>query len=241
LIVLLGFISCKSKARYIELRDQGGGITKGTVLDDTAWQGVVKYYDSNNHYVGYNTYRNGIKNGTGVSYSNGVIEDSILFENGKKNGYAYSFNRNGKLSNKSFFYDDRIVGSVVDYDSLGKPRHYYYYTFDGDIIFQIKYQDSAVYHLGGYINFKVHDWTLDGKPGKVLFLYLFDPPHTESHYEIARLDSSKKIISSSIIERASFFYESVLEDLPPGQSYAVVFHMYNKDKGHDELIITEIR
>jgi hypothetical protein len=217
-----------------------GIVAKGEIFNDSLFDGVVKYYDSTDQYLGYATFKNGKKNGISVNYQRGYIKDSSFYENNKRTGFGYVFNTNHKLDYKSFFYDDRPVGSTYNYDSSGNLSYYLFYSFEGDMIYAAKYNDTAVSEKGLVINAKTNRRTLDGNLKLGVFLYLIHPPYAANHYEIAILDKKKRIVSSEVVKENSFFYETYLDTLPPGRSYAIVMHIYNKYKKRDDLMISEI-
>jgi hypothetical protein len=234
-------LSCKTNKKYLEIKQDDGELAKGAVINDSLFDGPVKYYDSLNNYLGFSIFKNGVENGLAVKYENGVISDSLFFENGTKNGRAYKFNSKGKLIYECFYYNDRMVGGTTECDSNGSPIHYYFVSFEGEDIFQVKYEDTTYWESGSPINAKVSNRLIDGKLKAQLFLYLFNPPSPPRHYEIAVLDSNRKIINSKKIDESNFFYETYLDTLPSTQSYAVVLHVFNKADKRNKLVISEIK
>jgi hypothetical protein len=237
-LIAISLYCCKSETRTIEIL-KDGVLSKGQIIDDSLYHGIVRFYGANNENLGYSTYKYGIQNGWSVRY-NGQIKDSVFYRNGYKNGYGYVF-KNNIITYQGYYYQDRNVGGTFRYDSNGNVLHYSFLNFEGKVIYEARYDDSIPYVSDTNVfRFNVYDREINGVTKPYLFLYLVFPPHYKCHYEIAQLDSSKKIVDSKKIPEYGFFYDAILESLPAGKSYAIVMYVFNPLKNRDDLFIQEI-
>ncbi|MDP4284776.1 MAG: hypothetical protein Q8891_10145 [Bacteroidota bacterium] len=224
--------------KIIRLKGPDGIISEGKYFEDSLFDGKVKYFDSLNEYLGYSTYRYGVKDGPEVSYfKNGKISDSSFYHDDLRNGFAYRYNKNGTLVYKSYYINDRPFGHLYEYDSLGRITHYYFINFERKIIFETFKKDTVDYAKGEEIQGNTYSEDAGQGDDDFLFLYLFANPFLKSHYEIGIVDSSKKIISSKLIYSKDCYYEQELKILPNGEKYAIILHTYNPYKKKDDLKI----
>jgi len=236
------FISCNTKPKFFSKRDNDGDIMKGEVINDSIFNGIVKYYDSLNNYKGYATFTYGFQNGPSVHYyDNGKLSDSINYINDAGNGFAYNYDSTGKLIGKVFLYQNRSVGHYYIYDSIGNIIEYYFKTLEGEIIYNSKTINKTDYETGSRVNLRVTDIVYNNEHRDLLFLYLVLHHHLKVHYALAVLDAANKIISTEDIDSQNqFFYEKTLDILPKGESYAVIEYMYNPFKKRDDVEITKL-
>lgn len=232
-------LSCnlRKPSQRLIIKNVDGINFKGEIDCDSLFNGVVKYYDSSNTYLGYGTYKHGYSEGVAVNYfKNGRIYDSSFFRNNMRNGFAYQFYNNGILEYKVFYLNDRPFGHMFEYDKSGNVQEYHFVNFEGKIIFENFMKDSVEYWKGEQIQANIYSEAKDTS-NDYLFLYLFASPFVDRHYEIGILDSANKIVSSKPILSKKCFYEQKLTRLPMEEKYAVILHSYNKFKKRDDLKI----
>ena len=97
------------------------------------------------------TYKKDILNGPGqFFYTNGVLEQSVNYNDGKLDGPAYYFHSSGNLKAIRRWYNGKRVGfqeeffdtsallyqTILLYDSSGKLRGEKEYTLDGNLIWE---------------------------------------------------------------------------------------------------------
>lgn len=235
------FIACNQYPKTLDLVTGKNELARGVVFKDSLFHGIVRYYDTLDNYVGFTTFKYGVEDGPATIYRKNIITDSVNFKKGFKNGFGFKYDSHGNLVFKSYFYNDRNVGSAYEYDAKGKVKLYYFVNFEGETIYQMKFEDTSAYVKGSPINAKVYDRIVNGKTKTFLFLYLVTPPDSKSHFEIAVLDSTKKIIISNPVKSTNFYFETELDTIMEGQSHAIVFHRFNKYKRRDDLEISEIK
>lgn len=243
IINLLFLTSCMNEdlQKTTRIKGENGIISEGKVFRDSLFDGQVKYYDTLNNYLGYSTFKYGIKEGIEVWYfNNGKVSDSLLYHNNMKNGFASNYNEKGIIKYKSHYLNDRPFGPIYEYDSIGKISHYYFTNFERKIIFESVKKDSIEFHRGEMIQANIYT-SFDGvKEKEFIFLYLFSSPFITSHYEIGILNSEKEILSSNRILSQDCYYEQELKDLPNGNKYAIILHTYNPLNQKDDLGIRVI-
>jgi hypothetical protein len=232
--------SCTNKKNenVVRIKDPKGIISEGKLFADSLFNGKVKYYDSLDNYLGYSTFKYGIKEGVEVGYfNNGNVSDSSFYHDDMQNGFAYKYNRSGKLLFKTYYLNGRPFGHLLEYDSLGNVSHYYFINFERKIIFESYKKDSVEYQKGELIQANLYSESNGDHQADYLFLYLFSSPYNQSHYEVAILDSNNKIISSKKIISTQCYYQQAIPNLPNGLKYAIVLHTYNSLKKKDDLKI----
>ena len=243
-ISILLFISCKRDwHKDLIVNDSKGIIRKGRVINDSLFDGVVKLYDYYNRYIGFETYSFGIKNGASVRYfPNEKKSDSLFYSNGQSIGYVYEYDSTGLLIDKSFNYNGRSVGPHYIYNRSANCIKYYFYSFEGALIYSSKTEkDTSNYELGSEINLRVTSIKIDNDFKSWLFLYLVLPHYLKVHYALAILDSNNKILSTEmIIADNTFFYEKILDQLSDKKSYAIIRYIYNPYKGREDLKIAKL-
>jgi len=244
IIMVANFFICfscvnnKKNENIVRIKDSNGIISEGKLFADSLFNGRVKYFDSLNNYLGYSTFKYGIKEGVEVAYlKNGNLSDSSFYHNDKQNGFGYKYNGNGKLLYKTYYLNGRPFGHLFEYDTLGNISHYYFINFERKIIFESFKKDSVEYQKGELIQANLYSEINGDRQTDYLFLYLLSFPYGQSHYEIAVLDSNNKIISSKRIISTECYYEQAIPSLPNGLKYAIVLHTYNFFKKKDDLKI----
>ncbi|WP_315814162.1 hypothetical protein [Paraflavitalea speifideaquila] len=240
LSVLLS-LSCNEnrKQNILEVKTNEGVLAKGPTLGDSAFHGIVNHYDSDTkEFIGYSIYSYGKETGPYVKQHKGNTIDSLSIDNLSRSGYEYLYDSVGKLVYKSYSLNGRVVGPAWDYSVVKKWPDFYFYNFEGDIIYEAKYDSLGKYERGELINIKVHERNVDGKDRSLLFLYLI-LPNDKNFYELAVLDNRRKTVSARRIAQKGFFLESILEPLDSNLHYAVVYHEFDI-KGNEHIIIQEI-
>jgi hypothetical protein len=245
LLISIIIQSCTNSGDRIIRKYEDGTIMEGLATKDSLFNGRVNCYDSiDNTLLWYSNYRYGIRNGVTVQYyKNGVISDSMFYQNGNTNGFAYKFDSSGKLLYKVFYVNNRLVGHTYDYDSTGEVSDYTFTDFDDDILFYSwREKDGSfyTYNSPSYIDSKIYQYSDNGIKKYGLLLYLLSPPGMKSHYELAIRNQQNQILSSAVIDSSNCFYEQPLDSLSNGNQYAIVFHEYNTYKKRDDVYIRGI-
>ncbi|HEY8400328.1 MAG TPA: hypothetical protein VIK89_03650 [Cytophagaceae bacterium] len=231
-------ISCDTEA--IIRRQLAGEILEGKMVTDSSFHGKVNAYSLNGKYLGYTNYWNGYMEGASVRiHANGLISDSITYKDNCKNGYAYKFDTLGRLEYKMYYFYDKAMGPLYQYDKNNRVVNYAFLSFDGGLIFQYVFHNGEHLFQGDILNVRVNKVIDEGDIKDVLFLYLVYPPSLRTRYELGILDSSNTITSSSKIE-GECFYMTVLDSLPIGYSYALLHFTFNEVKNKEDLEIAKL-
>lgn len=209
---------------------------KGYCIEDSIFHGIVNRYDHNDNYLGFATYRYGMKNGIYINkYENGVTKDSVIFKSDQKNGFSFSFDTSGKISYKVNFINDRPVGDSYFYDSKGRVKEYGFRDFEGSFIYYLEFVNNEPFSSGKLINYKLDTINTDGHGNKLhVFAYLIRPPDLKIHYKIGKVHE-QQILSSEEISDHDIYFESLLDLLPEDQSYALIVSIFNAAKGKHDI------
>ena len=233
--------SCQdnSNKKYVELQESSGEIAKGRIINDGTFDGRVDYYDSTNtQYLGYTVFKNGYERGPMVRYKSDIQVDSIYYEEPVKNGYEYLSRKNNKISYKAYLLDEWVVGPAWDYPDSGRI-HFYFYNFEGDVIYECKYDSTGKYQKGSVINLKIYERTIDNKEQNVLFLWLITP-NEKCYYELAIFDKNRKKIRSTKIETDKIYYRRILEPILPEEHYGIIYNDFGPSGDKGNVIIQEM-
>ncbi len=102
--------------------DTGGRNKKSGHVPDTGYTGIRNYI-RNDVKVKEEEYKNGVKSGmTRTFYKGGVIEQEILYADGKKNGEARWYYPDSKLFRVTPYVNDTIHGSQIQYYKSGRVK-----------------------------------------------------------------------------------------------------------------------
>jgi antitoxin component YwqK of YwqJK toxin-antitoxin module len=242
-IIIFALLGCNNsnKLKNVQIF-KNGELLKGYVISDSIFIGKVNHYDSSsNVYLGFSTYKSGVEEGDFVNYYIGEnYSDSGSLEHGVINNYVYRKDSVGHLTYKSNFYNGKRIGGVIQYDSLKRVSNYYFFNFEGDIIYQCfktQFNDSTFRDIGELVNVSLNELFVEGNKKMCLFLYILDHPYLKTSYELAVIDKGDKILQSKPINSKNCFYEAVLDTLPVDQNYAISLHTYNSFKKRDDLKI----
>src|SRR5690349_21227841 len=106
LFTLIFSIGCSDKIKSIKFDENLKAV--GKISNDTVFDGTIKFYDlTSNRLVRQCSYLHGVLDGERIDYYNsGVIENKINYDDGKLNGYGESYNDNGLISSRTFYYYD---------------------------------------------------------------------------------------------------------------------------------------
>lgn len=238
IILTLLFISCFDAKKVKSKINKDNEIMEGNVINDSIYDGKVKFYTSKNEYIGYMTYRLGIEDGPTVNYKNGKIKDSMTFKNGLKNGFVYVYDSLGKLTDKVFYFNDIQLGYTYSFHD--DKVEYKFVDFEGKVIYERTSRtdtSSEFDYKGSLMYSKINEESINGSSQIGLFMYIISPPTIKSHYEIAVLDNKNHFVSSQKIITDNCFYTQELPNLPKNQKYALVLYTYNPYKKRDDLQI----
>ena len=237
ILLFIVLISCKHNDKIKFIVDSDGYTRQGKVINDSLFHGKVDIYNKD-LYVGYTHYLFGIENGeSAIFYSNRIIYQKVQYLNGKIHGYAYEYDKNGRLIRKTYFYHGKQVGPIYDYSENNNCVTYWFYGFEGNLLYSSKNDCDGYFKLGEPINLRVSK----DKKASNLFLYLVYPNYLKVRYELAILDSSNHIQHSETIDSNNIcFYERELKPLNGKKQYAVIQYVYNPSKGKDDLIICKL-
>ncbi|MBL0133400.1 MAG: hypothetical protein IPP79_04950 [Chitinophagaceae bacterium] len=237
--LIITIFSCNSEQlRYNEIIIDKE-VVKGKTIEDSVFHGAVEFYDiTNSKYKGHSYYKFGKEIGPLVRFQNLQQKDSFVFELNTKSGIEYLIDSN-RLYYSANLFDGRVVGPVIEYDRSEKPLKYYFYNFEGNLIYQATYSDSGWYEKGSVFNFSINDQMRNDKLQKTLFLYLIKQPNNLGYYELAVLNEKKEIIQAKELESAKFYVETKLETVAKEKHYAIVYH-YSRNSGNQRILIQEL-
>ncbi len=130
----------------------------------------------------------------------------------------------GRLEYKDFFYQGRKVGGLFFYEK-GKITEYDFLSFDGELLYNAKYDDlGSIKEFGGQIiNEHPSTGLVDDKQENSLFLYIIQPPSVSIKYSINIFDSTsqKRSLFKAIPKTQNMFVELVLPNAPDKASYFI--------------------
>ena len=79
------FYSCQNHSllKTLTIVNKDGSYFKGEVIKDSVFNGIVKYFDKSEIFLGFSTFKYGLQNGPSVKYfQSGNKSDSINYKNG---------------------------------------------------------------------------------------------------------------------------------------------------------------
>lgn len=133
------FVSCQSgKVRSVVV---GEDVTaEGRIAADTTFDGLIKFFDTKtNQLIEERNYVKGIQSGSDVIYNkNGLISFKSEFANNKQNGYSYRFDSGGNLVEKSYNYYGLNVGGSAKYYN-GSVKEFYFCDLDENSLMYLNY------------------------------------------------------------------------------------------------------
>ena len=112
---------------------------------------VVRIFTKDGRRLIEEEYEGGVKDGKGCYfyYDNGVMAESLQYQNGKLHGDAYTYDRRGTLVKMRRYYYDTLRSGIVYWDN-GQPMQYVACDYKGEVKFMIEY-DSAGKPLKGSV------------------------------------------------------------------------------------------
>ncbi|MBA4197670.1 MAG: hypothetical protein C0459_08970 [Chitinophaga sp.] len=194
-------INCKvAKKRSMILN---GERVEGNINNDTIYNGLIKFYNlENNSLISECNYVNGILEGERKDYyKNGVVSTILNYSQGKSNGYVSTYDYNGNIKTKAFYYYGIQVGGITDYRE-NKVQNYKFYSLDRDLLVNINYDSIKTKEITdlqkGYFFYrksKASSVFLEGEIpiGDEYFIYTPNPPNYNFRYSIVLLDKNSKI------------------------------------------------
>ena len=120
--------SCREKnftRVYRERTIIRNGVTvKGRISDDTLYNGRILFYKSDT-LIASRDFINGVANGKHITYyANGKISKIVSEAEGKADGSTLRFSTAGVLTRDQNYFNGRLVGPQLYYDSAGKPWYF---------------------------------------------------------------------------------------------------------------------
>ncbi|MDQ6609911.1 MAG: hypothetical protein M3Y85_08835 [Bacteroidota bacterium] len=222
--VILFVTSCNEKSS-LQRKRIGDKFIETMFINDSAYQGLTRYYSLANVLESETEFKNGLKNGYSKNYyPNGHVHDSISFINGLEQGYHFVYDSAGYIEYKDYFYLGRKVGGVFYYVQ-GKIIEYDFLSLDGELLYKAKYdQKESVKEFGGQIiNMHTSTKLVDDKREDILFLYKLNPPNITVGYSVGIFDSvqQKREIFKAIPHTQNMFVEINLPKVGNKESYFV--------------------
>lgn len=140
--VLFSFIACNNnKTNQIELELlQGKKASIPYVIEngDTMFDGIGKYFYANGVIEDSIAFKRGKKNGWSIHYdSSGKITSKIMYKNDSADGIGYFFNNQGTLESESFYVNNKLYSVKTYYENGNLDT---YNAIDDSIVFfAVKY------------------------------------------------------------------------------------------------------
>jgi hypothetical protein len=144
-------------------------------------------------------------NGQAVQYyGNNDTAAVFYFENGKRNGYARTYDTSGHLSSTSYVFYDIKSGPLEEYVN-GKLNAYFFYSLGDSLLIYLSYDSlrkgkmitevqSDYFFLQKYDFGMLSDSGWGGRNTEYL-LYTPNPPGFNFQYSFVTVDSSFHVIS----------------------------------------------
>jgi antitoxin component YwqK of YwqJK toxin-antitoxin module len=216
--------SCSKKGKEFKRKDINNRIVEGYFINDTIYDGVIKYYTYTGYLEGKATFQNGIKNGFAINYyPNGNIWDSSFYMHGLRNGYHYVFDSFKNLTYRDFYFYGHRLGEQIIYKN-GKISKYVFSNFEKQQLYEGLYDSSEIlFRYGGeIINASLYKATKDAIPSFGVFSYFLNPPHVNIKYSLGVIEEKTEYRKELIIfNNGRVFTDTILAEPTPGWNYYI--------------------
>lgn len=233
--------SCKSKKR--SKKDLGNMWVYANFLHDSIIDGEAKYYDKSGNLLAINNFKKGIREGAALQFfPNGKLSDSLTLINGVEHGYDYSYQYNGDIKWKQFYYHGLKVGDRYYYtDNI--VRKYIYQDFNRQIIAECAFDSlgkclKIQYTCNPAMIDVIRD---DNKSILNIFAYLPRPDMFEVEHRLCLIDNKNKIQGQSVINPGKPFLDTSLNYPEQGWKYAIYSYVNRPKDSLYKLFIDELR
>jgi hypothetical protein len=224
---------------------KGDVIIKGDIINDTLFNDTIKYYDLNNELTGVKFFKNGKEEGRSIDfYSHDRPMIITSYSNGIKNGYNEYFDTSGKRIYRDFYYYDLIVGPIIYYDKLERPKRYFFSNLQNETLLHIDYEkwNGIKDVISDCINFTSNTIRGDTTKETNLLLYLISPPRLSFAYSIFK---KKKVSDAGFIEIKQVksdqpFIQITLPNLPQDEHYAVGLNVYDSILNKQTIVYKDL-
>jgi antitoxin component YwqK of YwqJK toxin-antitoxin module len=168
----------------------GENFIKGDITfskNDTVLNGVIEYSDSLDNLVAREFFKDNLRHGKSVIYSNRHIIQQAEYLYGYLNGWKENYDSMGGEV-KSFYFFDKQFGPRVNFRN-NIPFYFRFTNFDQRILYECKFDsNNVVFESGTFINYVTSYVSENGFEKIKINLYVIEPPLRKVSYRIYDLD-----------------------------------------------------
>jgi hypothetical protein len=244
LLMALIVIRCSSNEDSTQRKKVGKYFVEAKFVDDSVIDGKAKYFRENKILDATITFSNGIKNGEAVNYfSNGKVRDSVMYYFGLKEGFHVVYDQNGQMKYKDFYYKDHALGPQYYFinDTL---ERFIFNDFEMREIFSCVYDSGHIINntRGEILNVSNYDVIFDNVHKYGIFIYAIQPPGTNIKYAIGLIDKDQKKKNELFsLDTRKIFLDTVLNKPPAGWDYYVSADYKSIENDEKKIYITILK
>jgi antitoxin component YwqK of YwqJK toxin-antitoxin module len=244
-IVFLSCFSCNvNKSDKKETKKIGAFNVYANFIDDTTIDGVADFYGPDKILTERRSYTKGIKHGICYNYfPNGVVHEKTFYNYDKKSGFHEVYDSTGQLNYKDYFLEGKQIGPIINYNSGGKIKDYYFVDFEGNTLYYAEYDSlgKVAKTEGELIHIAVTDVLTNATKQLNLFIYTPNPPELDFSYSVELMDKSGKLSGTPIsLDTGNVYVEKILPLPPKEKKYCIILNFLEHKTGKKTVAIREI-
>ncbi|MBL7741329.1 MAG: hypothetical protein JNK14_19045 [Chitinophagaceae bacterium] len=239
LLFSVSLLSCESQKIKREKKPFDNKIIESSFINDSTFDGPTNYYSTDGLLESTINFTKGIKNGPALNfYPNGKILDSSFYENGVKTGNHYIFDSSGQLYYKNYYYYGHILGGHTFYRNK-KPYQYQFRNFEQQIIYSCGYDSLGMTGYNGeLINLYLASIKSDNAPYLEMFAYFIHPPTIQIDWSLGLIEENTNIKKDLLaFNNDRVFIDTVLPKPQAGWKYYLAANYNDSLNGIKEYYI----